>query len=268
MAHSGLTTSKVAIALSFALSVVSTLVFLLPKLNSPHFLTPFSGVFLITLLYWVITLLLQFLFISKVFFNPNVSESNQANVIAIVGPHFVLSNMLNFFWCFLFAKERFFLSELILIANLLNLLVLYFSHKTIAIKSMPDWLTIHLPITGLPLSWTLYAIFWNGACLFHSHNKSLLPRILANFLIWEFLFVPMALLLLYSDWSVGLSTSFLMLGVGLGQMMTKLVALQWIFAFIIATVDFLLSILSMFSTAMSQAETVSAPAEDQAPLLA
>jgi hypothetical protein len=263
----GLDASRVTITLSFALSAIASLFLLLPKLNNHHLETPFTGIFIITTLYWIITLLLQFLFITKVFFNANVSQANQANIIAVVGPHFTFSNIINFFWCYFFTREKYLIAEILLVVNLLNLLMLYFSHKTNSIKNIQDWLTIHLPVTGIPLSWTLYAIFWNGACLFHSHNKSLAARILANIFIWEFLLVPMTLLLLFSDWSVGLSTSFLMLGVGLNQMLTKLIALQWIFAFVISGLDFVFSILSMFNTALRQVETEST-SNDQAPLLA
>lgn len=77
----------------------------------------------------------------------------------------------------------------------------------------------------------------------------------------------MALLVFYSDWSIGISTSFLMLGVGLYQMLTKLIALQWIFAFTISGVDFVFSVLYMFNSAIRQVETESS-SSDQAPLLA
>lgn len=264
---SGLTASKVTISVSYALSVFATLFYLLPAQSSKHFVTPFSASIAVTSIYWIVTLLGQFLFIAKTLFNENVSQANQTNIIAVVGPHFAFSNILHFFWCYFFAREHFVISELLVLLNLLNILALYFSHKTIAIKSIPDWLTVHLPITGLPLSWTLYAIFWNGAALFHSHNKSLLPRLLANIFIWEFLLVPMALLVFYSDWSIGISTSFLMLGVGLYQMLTKLIALQWIFAFTISGVDFVFSVLYMFNSAIRQVETESS-SSDQAPLLA
>ncbi|KAG7854323.1 hypothetical protein KL939_005071 [Ogataea angusta] len=108
----------------------------------------------------------------------------------------------------------------------------------------------------------MYAIFWNGACLFHSHNKSLMARILANVLVWEFLVVPLAILVFYQDWSIGLSTSLLMLGLGFGQLFTKVVALQWLFAFIIAAVNFVVSVVIMFGSGL---RTVNR--EEQAPLL-
>ncbi|KGK36762.1 hypothetical protein JL09_g4089 [Pichia kudriavzevii] len=264
--NDGLTASKIFITISYILSVFGSLFYLLPHLNDKHFLTPFSGTFIVTAIFWILTLLLQFVFITKVLFNNNVSPSNQSSAIAVIGPHFTTSNILHFFWCYFFSRERFVISEILLIVNLLNQLTLYFSHKTIAIKSLPDWLTVHLPVTGTPLAWSLYAILWNGATMFHSHNKSLLPRLLANIFIWELFVVPMALLVFYKDWSVGLATSFLALGMGFGQMFTKLVALQWIFAFVIAGANFTFSVLSMFNSAVAQSQTTTST--DQAPLLA
>lgn len=265
----GLTASKASISITFLLSVIATFYYLFPVQNQPHYATPFSCSIIVTIMYWIITLLVQFLFISKSLFNTNVSLENQSNIIAIVGPHFIFSNILHSVWCFFFSNERFVISEILILLNLLNLLTLYFSHKTMSIKSLSDWLTVHLPVTGLPLSWTLYAVFWNGACLFHSHNKSLLPRLLGNIFIWEFMLVPLSLLLLYSDWSVSLSSSFLMLGVGFYQMFTKLFALQWIFAFSISAIDFAFSILFMFNNALGQVENhTPSTSSDQAPLLA
>lgn len=266
MSQAGITLNKVTVATSFALSAFSTLFFLLPHVNDKHMITPFSGIFIVIALYWLVTIVFQLSFIVKVFFHSNESQENQTNVNAIVGPHFIFFNLVHFFWCYLFAKQHFIIAEILLVMNLLNLLMLYFSHKTIEIKNFSGWLTIHLPITGIPLSWTLYAIFWNGACIFHSHNKSLLPRILANIFIWEFLFVPVTLLLFYNDWSVGLSTSFLMLGVGFGQLMSRAIALQWIFAFVISGLNFVVSILSICNYTLRQVGNQDAG--DQAPLLA
>ena len=40
----------------------------------------------------------------------------------------------------------------------------------------------------MPLSWVMFALFWNGAVMFHIHK--LFGRILANVFIWDFLLVP------------------------------------------------------------------------------
>ncbi|ESX00202.1 hypothetical protein KL918_004992 [Ogataea parapolymorpha] len=255
-------TQKALIVASFLLSGYGTLFLFLFSHFGKHYRTPFTGFFIVTDIYWLVTMLLQVFFIVKVFFDKTVAAENKAAISEIVGPHFAINNALHFLWCYFFHKEKFALAELVLVINLLNLLALYFTHRTVAIKNVSDWLTVHFPVTALPLSWTMYAIFWNGACLFHSHNKSLLARILANVLVWEFLVVPLAILVFYQDWSIGLSTSLLMLGLGFGQLFTKVVALQWLFAFIIAAVNFVVSVVIMFGSGL---RTVNR--EEQAPLL-
>lgn len=237
----------VGIGISFVLSVLAS-VYLLVKGNGPHFETPFSCLGVVIALYWFITLSSQSVFIARVY------SGDDSRIIVTVSPHFIINNVCHFFWVYFFTRERFIISEVILVGNLLNLLMLYFNHHTSDIKSIRDWITIHFPIVGWPLSWTLYALFWNGATLFHSHNKSLLPRLIANLAIWEFLLVPLCILVIYGDWSVGLSTSLIMLGVGLKQLFHRIVAFQWAFALAISSVDFVASLIVMFSSALNSQE--------------
>ncbi|VEU21654.1 DEKNAAC102691 [Brettanomyces naardenensis] len=265
--NSSFDAAKSSVVISYALSVIGVFYYFLFGHFGSHYSTPFTASLIFVLIYWLVTLVLQFLFIIKIFFNSNVSSDNQANILALVGPHFSVNNVLNFFWCYYFAQEKFIIAEVILVVNLFNLLALYFTHKTVGIKNISDWMTVHFPATGLPLSWTLYAIFWNGACMFHSHYKHLLPRVLANIFIWEFLFTPLALLGLYQDWSVSLSTSFLMLGLGLRQVFSKTFALQWIFAFVISGIDFIASVLAIVGSSLTAVNSESA-SNEQAPLLA
>lgn len=239
--------NAVTLGISFSLSVFSS-VYLLFHINGGHYETPFSCLTFIIALYWLITLSSQSVFILRVF------SGDDSKPFVIVSPHFIINNICHFFWVYFFTRERFFISEMILIGNLLNLLMLYFNHHTSDIKSIRDWITIHFPIVGWPLSWTLYCLFWNGATLIHSHNKSLLPRLIANLAIWEFLLVPLCILAIYGDWSVGLSTSLLMLGVGLKQLFHRIVALQWGFALVISAIDFTASLIVMFSSALNSQE--------------
>ncbi|QPG73581.1 hypothetical protein FOA43_000893 [Brettanomyces nanus] len=259
--------AKGTLVISYVLSVIGVFYYFIFGHFGSHYRTPFTSSLVFVLIYWVLTLILQSLFIVKVFFNTNVSSNNQANILALVGPHFSVNNVLNFFWCYYFAQEKFVISEIILLVNLVNILALYFTHKTVSIKNVSDWLVVHFPVTGLPLSWTLYAVFWNGACMFHSHYKSLAPRLLANIFIWEFFLTPVSLLILYKDWSVSLSTSFLMLGLGLSQLFSKTVALQWIFALVISGIDFVASVLTMVGTSLTSVNTETS-SNEQAPLLA
>ncbi|ODV87168.1 hypothetical protein CANARDRAFT_21138 [[Candida] arabinofermentans NRRL YB-2248] len=259
-------TKKVAVLISFALSVYGSIFYFLFSHQGKHFQTPFSGIFIVTAIYWLLTFLLQLFFIIKVFFDKSITLEAQSRITDIVGSHFTINNICHFFWCYFFHRESFAVSECILGLNLLNLLTLYFHHKTMSIKNINDWVTIHFPVSAMPLSWTLYALFWNGACMFHSHNKSLFARILANLFIWEFLLVPGCFLLFYKDWSIGLSSSLLMLGLGFGQLFTKVVAFQWVFAFVISAVDFVASVLTMFGSGLTS--NVNTGTSEQAPLLA
>lgn len=74
-------------------------------------------------------------------------------------------------------------------------------------------------------------------------TKGFFARILANVFIWEFLIVPGVFIVLFNDWAIGLSSSVLVFGIALAQLFTKIIALQWIFAFIISGLLFAVSIL-------------------------
>lgn len=148
--------------------------------------------------------------------------------------------------------------------NFVNIVALYFEHKTYAIKPLSTWFLIHWPTAAFPMVWLLYAIFWNGAVLFHVHK--LAGRILANILIWVFLLIPTFFLVTFNDYATGIGASILMFGLGLGQLFTKLFALQWIFAFVISGVLLVLSILAAATgTVIVQTETTTA--SEGAPLL-
>jgi hypothetical protein len=158
-----------------------------------------------------------------------------------------------------FAHGHYILSELVLIANFVNIWGLYTSQKPWKIRNLSQIFLIHMPVAALPFSWLFFAIFWNGAVIVGS--QSLAARIVANVFIWNFLLVPTFFLAIYRDWSIGLSSSALMLGLGLGQLFTKVFALQWIFAFAISGFLFLASIavLSANLTSDNGSSTENAP---------
>lgn len=197
--------------------------------------TPFSGNIIVTLVYWAILFVLQILFVTQIFV-PTVDNAsgltNRLEATKLVAWHFSAFNLGVFIWTLLFVNHHYFWSEVVLIVNFVNILLLYFEHKTYSIQPFANWALIHLPTAALPLSWLFYAIFWNAAVLFHVHK--LVGRILSNVLIWLFLFVPGFFLVAFNDYGVGLSSSVLTFGLGLGQLFTKAFALQWIFAFIIS----------------------------------
>lgn len=95
--------------------------------------------------------------------------------------------------------------------------------------------------------------------LFHVHK--FVGRVIANITIWMFLFVPGFFLAVFNDWAVGLSSSALMFSLGVGQVITKAFALQWIFAFVIASVLLVLSLIVAVTGSLTKksTDTESAP---------
>lgn len=263
-----ITSSQITSTLSYILSCIGIYGYFLFGHFGSHYQTPFTGSVVLMLIYCTTMLVFQCVFLIKTFYMDETLEPNKDRVQDLVGPHFIISNVLTFFWCYFFAQELFIVSETILIVNLLNLFVLYFIHNTVALSSLSDWFTIHVPVTAMPLSWTLYAIFWNGACMFHSHNKSLPPRLLANGFIWVFFFVPMTLILLFRDYAVSFCTSYLMLALSLRQLWLKTFGLQWIFAAVISALDLLATIITAGGDTLFPDEPAAPDVEDQTPLLA
>ena len=224
--------------------------------------TPFTANVFFIVAYWLLLYVLQLTFLVQ-FYRPESAIIERSKDI---GWHFTLFNILQIIWSWLFARGHFFWSEVTLIVNFFNLLALYVSHKPYAVTPVSRWAQIHVPTTAMPFSWIFYAIFWNGAVLFHA--KGLAARIVANVLIWDFLIVPAMFLVLYKDWAVGLSSSYLMWGLGVGQFFVKVFALQWIFAFIIASLLFVGSLLMAVAPrpVISESEAPALPNE-RAPLL-
>ena len=140
-----------------------------------------------------------------------------------------------------------------LIINFFNLTSLYFRHP----KTRP---LVHVPVVSGPLAWTLVAILWNGAAMVGAH--SLGARILANVAIWSLLGFGFAFLAAFKDYTISFALSVLtackllsfrllticsisemfltelLLALAVHQLGIKVVALQWIFAFIIMSLLF------------------------------
>ena len=102
------------------------------------------------------------------------------------------------------------------------------------------------------------ALYWCGAAAVNAH--SLPARILANVAIWGILVYGMFFLAAYKDYSMGFALSILsackfqlqlmprtvadqVLALGAAQFLTRVVAFQWIFAFVICGILFVLSVL-------------------------
>lgn len=225
--------------------------------------TPFTISHMFVVIYWLVMLFSQPLYVLHLF----SSNAAWVNAACSVGPHFILWNVFNFAWIMLWVRSHFFLSEIALIINFLQLTSLYFRHSLPLVAdsdrtSLSTIKSIHIPAVSLPLVWTYFMLFWNGSIAVHC-TQALPCRILANIAVWGIVPFTGTFLFGYSDWTVGLATSYLTLGLALGQMWEKLFAFQWIFAFVI----FGLVTLSTLSLGFPAVRTRTASGE-RAPLLA
>lgn len=262
MASNDLLSHKVATVISWLLAVYVSVKYFLGSNPHHHSETPFSASPLLITVYWIVFSVWQIAFVTQIFLpaadSPNVTSRTQ--LTKQVGWHFTVFNLGVFAWSILFAKKHYFLSEIVLVFNFVNILLLYFTHKTYAIKPLSNWLLVHFPTAALPLSWLFFAIFYNGVVLFHV--KHFIGRVIANVTIWMFLFVPGFFVVAFNDWAVGLSSSALVFSLGLGQMFTKIFALQWIFAFIISALLLVASVLAAFTGSFTKVVNL-----ESAPLL-
>lgn len=191
--------------------------------------TPFTAAYIGIWLFWIALLLIQFFYLLRSFKVSSVELQN----------HFIINNVLLILWSYWFARGHYFLSEIAIILVFWNAAIAYLVTKSYLIRPIFSWFSIHLPVVALPLAWSTYAIFWNGAVLFHARNWP--ARIVANVVIWNFLFVPAFFLALTGDYAIGLAFAWLTFSLGWGQLSTKVFALQWIFAFVISGLDLLIS---------------------------
>lgn len=195
--------------------------------------TPFTPSHAFVVIYWVVLWLLQVVYISHLF----SSVEAVCDSAAVVGIHFILFNLLHFFWAILWATSHPILSEIVVVINFFNLTFVYFRHPSTA--HTPNY--VHLAVSALPLTFEFFLLLWNGAVMFHCHH-SLICRILANIAIWGIAAFAGFFLFGFSDFYVGFATSFLAAGLGVGQFFTKVIALQWPFGFAIMALCFVASI--------------------------
>ncbi|KAI9839167.1 MAG: hypothetical protein M1819_003160 [Sarea resinae] len=196
--------------------------------QNKHHATPFALNAIITSIYWIV------LFISQIGYVWHLFASNVDVVYAAanVGSHFIFNNLLYFGFVMLWVRSYFWLAELLLVINFVNLTTLYFRHPTAP-------LAIHVPVVSGPLAFNNVAIFWVGAAAVNAH--SLAARIVANVFVWEFLTYGAFYLFAFKDYSMGFAMSVLTAALGTSQFLTHVVALQWIFAFVIMAILFVVS---------------------------
>lgn len=222
--------------------------------------TPFAQNAIITSLYCLAIFILQIGYVWSLF----SSNTDYVNAAAGVGSHFIISNLLLFAFVMLFVRSHFIWAEIILIIEFFNLSSLYFRHNT-----HPRF--IHIPVVSGPLAWTFVALYWDGAIAVNAHT--LPARILANIAIWGILVYGLFFLVAYKDYTMGFALSILVASTGVGQFLTKTIAFQWIFAFVIMAILFLatlvIAIPGIFGKEISfRREGAVVPADqERAPLL-
>ncbi|KAL2255623.1 hypothetical protein VTK26DRAFT_2997 [Humicola hyalothermophila] len=276
---SSVTTYKVLTVLSWLLSAVVTIYYAVepPRDGRYHrgtiwhqnhdYHTGFSLNPVITSIYWLILLPLQLLYITDLF-------SASAEVVTLacaVGSHFIVNNLLHFAFIMLFVRSHFILAEVMLLLNFVNLTALYFRHGT---RTFPGRVLVHLPVVSGPLAWTYVAVFWNGAIMVgKAPAEGLAARLLANVFVWSLLGWGLFYVLVYRDYTLGFALSLLAASLGVAQFLRQVVALQWIFAFTIMAVLFLLTMLVAVPAWLGrerppQAQTQTQTDAERAPLLA
>ncbi|KAK4248129.1 hypothetical protein C7999DRAFT_13888 [Corynascus novoguineensis] len=186
---------------------------------------------LITSIYWIVLFILQLGYISHLF----SSKTESINAACSVGSHFIVNNLLHFAFVMLFVRSHFVWAEILLLLNFANLTSLYFRHS-----AHPR--LVHLPAVSGPLAWTFVAIYWNGAIMV-PHQNSLVARIFANIFVWSILGYGLFFIVIYKDYTMGLALSVLSASLGVAQFLRQIIALQWIFAFTIMAVLFVLTVL-------------------------
>ncbi|KAG9830268.1 hypothetical protein KCU63_g14766, partial [Aureobasidium melanogenum] len=92
-----------------------------------------------------------------------------------------------------------------------------------------------------PLALNYVLLFTVGAAAVNAH--SLPARILANVMIWSIMGYGFFFLVAYKDYTMAL---------GVSQFLTHVIAFQWIFAFVIMGVLFILSVLVSFPGIIGQ----------------
>ncbi|KAK3176862.1 hypothetical protein OEA41_008188 [Lepraria neglecta] len=152
------------------------------------------------------------------------STPSIVNRDANVGSQFILHSLLQIAFLFLWVYDHFWYAEAVLVLNDVNLKTLYFRHLR-----TPRY--VHIPVVTGPLAWTFIAILSNGATMVNAHSYA--ARICANIAIWSILLYGTFFLLAFMDYAIGFELSILSLALAVHQLSIHVVALQWIFGFII-----------------------------------
>ncbi|KAK4077238.1 hypothetical protein Purlil1_12421 [Purpureocillium lilacinum] len=157
-------------------------------------------------IFWSSLLNWQVLFIAQLFTRDGDRVREALNVCL----YFIANNTLHATFVLLFVHSYFQLAEAALALNFVNLSVLHFRHNALS-------LPIQLSTISFPLSWTFFALYWNGFMMVP--NQSLTAaRVVGCILIWALLGYGVLSLAAFRDPASSLCLSFISVAVGVGQM--------------------------------------------------
>jgi hypothetical protein len=230
---------KITTTISWLLLVVSAIYTTFAAPSGPHShkfwhnnpSTPFAQSSIFTSIYVLVLFVLQ----SGYAYALYMSDETYVTAAANLGSHFIANNLLLFGFVHLFTRSHFWLALFLLVLNFANLSMAYFRHST-----APRM--IHVGTVSGPLAWNFVALYWDGAIAVHSNH--FVARIVANVFIWGWLGYGLFFLVAYKDYTMGFALSVLCFSTGVGQFLTRphLFQLQWIFAFTIGGLLFVLSL--------------------------
>jgi len=230
---------KITTTISWLLLVISAIYTTFAAPSGPHShkfwhnnpQTPFAQSSIFTSIYVLIIFILQGGYAYALY----MSDETYVTAAANLGSHFIANNLLLFGFVHLFTRSHFWLALFLLVLNFGNLSLAYFRHS-----AAPR--TIHVGTVSGPLAWNFVALYWVGAIAVHSNHFA--ARIVANVFIWGWLGYGMFFLVAYKDYTMGFALSVLSFSTGVGQFLTRphLLQLQWIFAFSIGGLLFVLSL--------------------------
>lgn len=230
---------KITTALSYLLLVITTFYYTFHAPSGPgahrfwkhNVPTPFAQSSIFTSIYWLLLFALQLGYAYALYMSDAVYVTAAANI----GSHYIANNLLLFGFVNLFIRSHYWLAEVLLIINFFNLSFAYFRHST-----TPR--AIHVGTVSGPLAWNFVALYWCGALAVHTNHEA--ARIVANVFIWGWVAYGMFFLVVYKDYTMGFALSLLAFSTGVGQFLTRpyLLQLQWIFAFSIGGLLFVLSL--------------------------
>jgi hypothetical protein len=230
---------KITTSLSYLLLVITTFYYTFHSPSGPgnhrfwkhNGPTPFAQSSLFTSIYWLILFALQLAYAYALY----MSDTVYVNAAANIGSHFIANNLLLFGFVNLFVRSHYWLAEVLLIINFMNLVFAYFRHST-----TPR--AIHIATLSGPLAWNFVALDWCGAIALHTNHEAF--RIVCNVLIWGWLGFGLFFLIAYKDYTMSFALSLLAFSTGVGQFLTRphILQLQWIFSFSIGGLLFVLSL--------------------------